>query len=389
VSHFYLSHVRKVDEEWVAAFFRDLSAAVGTRIGRPVETVGTRGDPLSLDVSVDALSRSTVLVPLLSPRYFSQSYCLTEWNYFQQRLDVHWSRTGRRADAVVPVLWEPEPDHAAPTVLPYPPLKVASEAYRRDGMLHLLRLRTRYQEEYQAVLQALAERITAHAERLPEVHGFRTAPAGAGVRSAARTGRRTVDFVMASMSRQDLPADRHAHEFYGDHALDWSPYAPGDKGTLASLVTDVATALDFAPDVLALDDTAADRVGEDPDRLVVLLVDAWVARVREKQRLFAAVDSRPGRSTTVLEPRSEDDTESAARAAELDDAVDRMLPLLRHSFAEYQRWSLPDSERFTSALRKALIRLQNDAMKSVEAERAPAAPATGLAPFPLLGRRSS
>jgi FxsC-like protein len=91
----------------------------------------------------------------------------------------------------------------------------------------------------------------------------------------------------------------------------------------------------------------------------------------------------------VLEPRSEDDTESAAQAAELDEAVDRMLPLLRRSFAEYQRWSLPDADRFTSALRKALIRLQNDAMKSVEADRAPAAPATGLAPFPLLGRRSS
>jgi FxsC-like protein len=389
VSHFYLSHVRRVDEEWVAAFFRDLSAAVGARIGRPPETVGTRGDPHSLDVPLDALSRSTVLVPLLSPRYFSQSYCAAEWNYFQQRLDVHWSRTGRRADAVVPVLWEPEPDHAPPTALPYPPLKVPSEAYRRDGVLHLLRLRTRYQEEYTGVLQALAERIAAHAERLPEVHGFRAASAGAGVRPVTRTGRRTVDFVMAAMPRQDLPADRHAQQFYGNRALDWSPYAPDDKGALASLVTDVATALDFAPDVLTLDDSAVDRVGEDPDRLVVLLVDAWVARVREKQRLFAAVDGRPGRSTTVLEPRSEDDTESAAQAAELDEAVDRMLPLLRRSFAEYQRWSLPDADRFTSALRKALIRLQNDAMKSVEADRAPAAPATGLAPFPLLGRRSS
>ncbi|MCF0089743.1 MULTISPECIES: TIR-like protein FxsC [unclassified Streptomyces] len=388
MSHFYLSHVRKVDEEWVAAFFRDLSVAVGARIGRPPEMVGTRGDPLSPDVPLDALSRSTVLVPLLSPRYFSQSYCLAEWNYFQQRLDVHWSRTGRRVDAVVPVLWEPEPDHVPPAVLPYPPVHVSSDAYRRDGVLHLLRLRTRYQEEYAEVLKALADRIAAHAERLPEVHGFRVPAAVADVRSASRTGRRTVDFVMASMSRQDLPADRQAGQFYGDRPLDWSPYAPEGKGALASLVTDVATALDLAPDVLALDDKAVDRVGRDPDRLVVLLVDAWVARVREKQRLFAAVDGRPGRSTTVLEPRSEDDTESAARSTELDEAVDRMLPLLRSSFAEYQRWSLPDSERFTSALRKALIRLQNDAMKSVEADRAPA-PTTGLAPFPLLGRRSS
>ncbi|MDQ0791093.1 FxsC protein [Streptomyces sp. B3I8] len=388
MSHFYLSHVRRVDEEWVAAFFRDLSVAVGARIGRPPETLGSRGDPYTLDVPLDSLSRSTVLVALLSPRYFSQSYCVAEWNYFQQRLDVHWSRTGRRADAVIPVVWEPDPDHPPAVTSPISPLHVPSQAYQRDGVLHLLRLKARYQDEYGEVLDALARRIAAAREELPEMHGFRTTT-GAGVRPGAREGRRAIDFVMASMSRQELPADRQARHFYGDRSLDWSPYAPEDKGALASLVTDVATALDFAPDILALDDTAVDRVGADPDRLVVLLVDAWVARIREKQRLFSAVDGRPGRSTTVLEPRSEDDTESAAQAAELDDAVDRMLPLLRHSFAEYQRWSLPDSERFTSALRKALIRLQNDAMKSVEAERAPAAPATGLAPFPLLGRRSS
>jgi FxsC-like protein len=389
VSHFYLSHVRRVDEEWVAAFFRDLSAAVAALTGRPAETVGTRGDPQSLEVPLERLSTSTVLVPLLSPRYFSQSYCVAEWNYFQQRLDVHWSRTGRRADAVVPVVWEPDPDHVLPADQPYTPLKVPSQAYQRDGVLHLLRLRTRYQEDYTSLLTALAGRIVAHAERLPEVHGFRTAPAGVGAASTTRPGRRTVDFVMASMPVGELPAERRAHHFYGNRALDWSPYAPDDKGSLASLVTDVATALDLTPDVLALDEGTVDRVGRDPDRLVVLLVDAWVARVREKQRLFAAVDGRPTRSTTVLEPRSKDDTESAEQAAELDEAVDRMLPLLRRSFAEYQRWSLPDSDHFTSALRKALIRLQNDAMKSVEVERAPAAPATGLATFPLLGRRSS
>ena len=387
MSHFYLSHVRRVDEEWVAAFFRDLSAAVAACTGRPSETLGSRGDPYTLEVPLDSLSRSTVLVALLSPRYFSQSYCVAEWNYFQQRLDVHWSRTGRRADAVIPVVWEPDPDHppAATSPLPSPACAVAGLSAGR--CLHLLRLKARYQDEYNEVLDALARRITAAREQLPEMHGFRTTT-GAGVRPGARAGRRAVDFVMASMSRQDLPADRQAGQFYGDRPLDWSPYAPEGKGALASLVTDVATALDLAPDVLALDDKAVDRVGRDPDRLVVLLVDAWSpesGRNNGCSRPSTVVpagpppcSSRAARTTPSL----------AAGSTELDEAVDRMLPLLRSSFAEYQRWSLPDSERFTSALRKALIRLQNDAMKSVEADRAPA-PTTGLAPFPLLGRRSS
>ena len=179
---------------------------------------------------MDLLGRSTVLVVLHSPRYFKQSYCRAELSYFQRRLNMQWSRTGRSADAVVPVMWEPDPAHTLDAVAPATPLSVRSAAYRRDGLLPLLRLKARYRSEYEEVLRATADRIVVAAGR---------------------------------------------------------------------------------------------------------------------------------------------------------------LPLMRGQHSEDERWGLPDAESFASSLRKALIRLQNEALKSVEAVRPPATPAEGLHTFPLLGRYSS
>ncbi|MFF7279244.1 FxsC protein [Streptomyces griseorubiginosus] len=391
MSHFYLSHVRTVDEEWVAAFFHDLCRAVAQRTGRSPEAVGVRGKPQSSDVSVDLLGRSTVLVVLHSPRYFSQSYCRAELSYFQRRLNMQRSRTGRSADAVVPVMWEPDFTHPLESVVPYPPLGPRSEAYRRDGLLHLLRLKARYRSEYEEVLTAVADRIVAAAEQLPEVHGFDASGSHSPVGAPQPVGSQEVSFVVASSAKEDVPGERHSRQYYGKTVLDWSPYAPGEHEALVALVKNTATALDFTANVLPLDEESVDRIvrEQDPEQLVVLLVDAWVALRREEHRLLAAVDERNPEATTALEPRARDDTESAEWAGTLDELLDRTLPRMRGRHSEYERWRLLDAESFTSSLRKVLIRLQNEALKSVEAVQSPATPTEGLHTFPLLGRYSS
>ncbi len=391
MSHFYLSHVRTVDEEWVALFFHDLCRVVAERTGRSPEAVGVRGKPQPPDVSVDLLGRSTVLVVLYSPRYFSQSYCRAELSYFQRRLNMQRSRTGRSADAVVPVMWEPDPAHALDAVLPYPPLGARSQAYRRDGLLHLLRLKARYRAEYEEVLRATADRVVVAADQLPEVHGFDATGSHSPLGAPTPAGGQTVSFVVASAAEDDLPEERHSSQYYGKTPLHWSPYAPGENEALVSLVKNTATALDFTATVLPLDEETVDRISreEDPEQLVVLLVDAWVAMRREKRRLLTAVDERSPEATTALEPRSRDDTESAEQAVTLDELLDHALPLMRGQRSEYDRWGLPDAESFTSSLRKVLIRRQNEALKSVEAVRSPTMPPEGLHTCPLLGRYSS
>ncbi|MFF7949287.1 FxsC protein [Streptomyces griseorubiginosus] len=391
MSHFYLSHVRTVDEEWVASFFHDLCRVVAQRTGRSPEAVGVRGKPQSAEVSVDLLGRSTVLIVLHSPRYFSQSYCRAELSYFQRRLNMQRSRTGRSADAVVTVRWEPDLAHSLEAVGPYPPLDVRSEAYRRDGLLHLLRLKARYRAEYEEVLEAVVDRIVAAGEKLPEVHGFDATGSHAPVGAPSHVGSQEVSFVVASTAREDASDERHSLQYYGKTVLDWSPYAPGEHEALVSLVKNTATALDFTATVLPLDEQTVDRIvrEQDPEQLVVLLVDAWVAMRRDEHRLLAVVDERNPEATTALEPRARDDTESAEWAATLDDLLDRTLPRMRGRHTEYERWKLLDVESFTSSLRKVLIRLQNEALKSVEAVQSPATPTEGLHTFPLLGRYSS
>ncbi|MFG3295587.1 FxsC protein [Streptomyces sp. NPDC048179] len=152
--------------------------------------------------------------------------------------------------------------------------------------------------------------------------------------------------MVASSAEDDLPEERRSNQYRGKTALQWSPYAPGEH-------------------------------------------EETVARVavrREKRRLLAAVDERSPDATTALEPRSREDTESVEQTVTLDELLDHTLPLMCGQHSEYDRWALPDAESFTSSLRKVLIRLQNEALKSVEVVRSPATPADGLHTFPLLGR---
>jgi FxsC-like protein len=199
-----------------------------------------------------------------------------------------------------------------------------------------------------------------------------------------------VRFVVAAPAADELPEERTASGYYGDRAVDWSPYAPGAPGVLASLAADTAASLDFAPTVHPLDEEAVHRAGDDHDEeVLVLLVDAWAAGLRDKRDLLASLDAAAGDGLAVLEPRSRDDAQSAARRQDLDAALDRALPTLRRHATELERWGLPDAEKFTTALRKALVRAQNDAMKTPRGGPRLPSPPGGLDSFPLLGRSFS
>lgn len=391
MSRFYLSHIRGADEEWAATLFRDLSVAVAARTGEPVDAVGVRGTSGPPEALLERMRDATTLVALYAPGYFGQSYCATEWSYFEQRAEVLWSRTGRTADAVIPVIWAPTVEPLPAAVRRHVPLTADSAAYVRDGLHHLLRLKARYAEDYQQVVAALADRVVAtRGLRLPDVTGF-DVTASRVATSLSPAGHQSVSFVMAAAAADELPEERTATEFYGATAADWSPYAPGRPGVLASLLCDTAAALDLAPAVMALDESTVERVSgrSRAEELVVLLVDAWAAKLHGKQELLALLDAAVPDTTAVLEPRNRDDVQSSQYAEVLDAVLDRALPSLRRHATELDRWSLPDVEKFTAALRKALVRAQNDAMKSSQAAQRLPSPPGGLDSFPLLGRSSS
>ncbi|WP_157876017.1 FxsC protein [Streptacidiphilus griseoplanus] len=390
---FFLSHVRGADEEWVAMFFRDLCSALAARTGLSQGAVGLRGDPASREPAFDLMRQAGALVALHTPQYATRSYCSAEWEFFRQRREVYWSRTGRPADAVIPVTWVPPAAGSEPAPPWTDALRVAAPAYERDGLLQLLRLGSRYRVVYQQVIQALVDRLAVAQNELPDLPGFAFTGSPAAAADPVGRGRELLDVVVASAASDELPAERRSREFYGASPLDWSPYSPERPRSLVNLVEETAADLDFPSRVVPLDGAAGGTgaLSSARERFVVLLVDAWTATLRRQQQLLAELDGRLPGSTAVLEPRSSGDLESAEHTRALDDALDQALPRFRQAgnADQLRRWHLSDAEQFTTALRRALVAAQNDAMKKQANDEPADVPAGSFNSFPQLGRFSA
>jgi hypothetical protein len=160
-------------DEWVRAFFRDLSMAV-----RQCSAPGSVLRPGFLDLAISsgpaqrsaitgALADAEVFVPLLSPDYSRRSWPQREWGSFWQRmLDAGISEPHRRS---VPVLWVPFRTGERPTGLAAA-LSLArgagSAAYAENGLRALSRL-TLYRALYEQITAEAAARIVSTAENSP------------------------------------------------------------------------------------------------------------------------------------------------------------------------------------------------------------------------------
>lgn len=172
-------------DEWVRAFFRDLSGAVGRRAAW---ASGLRSGFLDAEVPAgshwrsgiaDALGAAEVFVPLLSPDYYRRSWPVREATAFRQR--VRDTDPAVPADSAVsvdsaepryrfaPVLWEPLPaGEQPPGVAEALSLAHAGglRPYSTLGLRTLLRLPA-YHECYLQILGELATRIVWLAEKTP------------------------------------------------------------------------------------------------------------------------------------------------------------------------------------------------------------------------------
>ncbi|MYS86050.1 FxsC protein [Embleya scabrispora] len=393
--YFYLSHVRRTDDLWVREFFGDLSLVVAERTERPTGQVGVLPDRRPGPPSADLMDRCLKLVVLHSSRYFTREDCTREWAFFQQRTEVHWSRTKRSMDVIVPIIWTPMPpgmERIAPSGDWPAEIRVSSPIYEQEGLLHLLRFKPRYHREYEEVLHAVADRLLSPSTSARA----RVAPLGHGLNGRARPApvaapRHTVDFVLSVLGADELPPERTSRRFYGADPLDWAPYDPTETRSLVALARETAGELEFTSTVQLLDETLpalTDRRPH-PRQLTVLLLDAWITRTAALRSLLTSVDDVVV-SAAVLEPRPHDDTESAAHADVLDAALDRCLPRLRGKYpVQSGCWAVPDRDRFTRALRETLARAQNDAMKADTHRRSPVMPTGSFDRLPLLGGSSS
>jgi len=399
---FFLSRAAGDDDSYAMRFFRDLSARVRDisgsdgDVGFVSSVEGDNRGPWSAHLR-DALGTCQVFVALCSPRYFLSEYCGREWWIFAERLRRYERATGRRAPALLPVLW------SAPSVVGPDAGDPDTEAVRQ-----LIRLRSR-RPRYEAYLTDLASRIVASAEAHPipvsasdfdpgtvpnafdyrdgDVDGFAGAGAGGAVRTpsardVAEAASQHVHFIVAAGTRTEMGAYRDDVGFYGERGRDWAAYRPGLPGPIVTHARTLAAERLFGSDVADLDDLSErlDQARRN-NEIVVLLVDSWITKIDPYQRILAEFDGRADSTVAVLAPANAADPETIQHSGELRAQFERTFP---HNLArgdQLVRTEIDSPESFEIDLVAALEEAQNRIFSHGRVFRRPAEDEPGHRPI--------
>lgn len=388
--YFFLSYARGDDEASVLRFFDDLSAEVCNRAGSPDakgfldrETIRT-GNLWSEELR-DALGVSPCFVALTSPMYYNSDYCGKEFGVFYDRLDEH-QRTGQhRSAALMPVRWNPPHE-----TVPVPEVvsriqdsdRFFGRTYEKYGMRWMVRMRSRYRKEYEALLFELASRIVtmARIDRLPpsrtaDLHNVVNAFADSSITgtaplaqpSAALSGPATgwpnagryVHFVLAIADRDELVRVRENLAYYGPAYQDWAPYRPNLPQSISEYASLVAQQRNFASGTVSLD-----RLDEllawarTNNQIVILIVDAFSATLTKTRGRLHSYDDRDDAETAVMVPWSSEDREIERKSEMLRATLRAVFPNKQRD-PEMFRGEIATHEVFSDDLQRVLVVAQN------------------------------
>ena len=308
-------------DHWVKVFYGDLHRRVRQLATPPADwEIGFIDDELSPDTNwkarlAGALGATEVFVPLYSPGYLNRAWPLSERNAFAQRLrSAHREST---AGHVQPLLWIPvqsAPDH--PELEAARRLGADAPDYARHGLRALCMLRS-YQDQYQAVVDYLAQEIVRAAEH--DRLGRSRAPAPSGV-ADAQTNETPV--VLSVLAPAENTAGAHRNrDWYGPTALAWRPFGELQAQPLVDYVINVVEQSGLPTRVVQRDEER--RLFQQFPGL--LFIDPWIidtpgGRDRLRSGLHAL-----GEWVTIVIVTNETDPEYAARGAALVDEVTGML----------------------------------------------------------------
>lgn len=181
--YFFLSYAHNDDNDDVAAFYKDLSVQLRVRTGADRDSrVGFRdnnnlraGEAWPVEL-IDAISTANTFLALYSPRYFKSKVCGQEWSVFAHRLAEYEARYGRRAPALIPLMWVDDTEVPAHVKdIQHGDISFGQE-YAKHGAWGLAQMRnTRHHDAYLDFVKAVAVRIKSIAAtyHLPEYSGPR------------------------------------------------------------------------------------------------------------------------------------------------------------------------------------------------------------------------
>jgi len=335
---FFLSYSRRDAKEqghkenaWFARFrenlIRDVAREAKLPAHVPEDQVGfydrqgiDLGDPWRTAL-VDGLQQSRVLVCLYSQNYFASEYCGKEFEVFLRR---QAENPGVGAKAIIPVLWD------APTKLPEPLPDCLAEAqfthkslgdtYAEKGLFHLLRMQK--EVEYQAFLEAIAEKITkAGAVVLPPAKNLgpldkvvsafhRTTTAAAAAGSPTPKGVKAALMVYVAGADTDYTR-RTNRSAYGAESYEWQPYRPDSEEIVGAVAPNVVSSRGLFPAVLPVTADLSTKLqeAEDKNTMVMILVDPWTVEIATFGQVFDSVDRIRLSNCGVIIPWSPNDPE--------------------------------------------------------------------------------
>jgi FxsC-like protein len=348
--YFFLSysHARRGDDRdsedqdvLVHRLFRDICGYVEDFAGLPAGKAGFMdrelrpGNEWPWRLSWN-LANCRVFVPLYSRRYFQSIHCGKEWSAFRNRARNGSARASGHAETIIPALWSPVRSEQFPLAarpIHFEPREFGQD-YAEYGFSAIMKL-ARFRDDYNWAVLQLARHICHVAERTQVLPG----PAmdydslsnafEEGVAPDAAVDKR-LRIVVAAPRLGELPAGR-SMTYYGQAASDWNPFAPESVEPLAAYARGLARYLGFLPEVTSLYEQEDDllRSAGPVAGPAVLLIDPWEVTQPRCQRILARLDELDKPWIQLIVVWNRKDIEMNAAEAELQAALDAVLPITR------------------------------------------------------------
>lgn len=377
----FISYTRKNDNVYLERFVKDLTETLEQVSGgektemvffdqRDVEG-GEEWDP----AIVAALQTSDVLMPLLSPAYFSSTYCEKELILFRLRCEAHLGHGVRLPPVIKPIIWIPF-KQASPAIAPFQ-YKYGPEAAPHNTIGVWMELR-RYKAQYNRFIEHLAKSILD--ARPPEIPPLPNPPALAAVAvgqpipvASIPVGPKHVRFVYVAADPRAIGNARNPDPYVEFGGPDWRPYFPTQKKALHPLLQNFVSSddLNFSSDELRFSDNlVADILACLSQRqIVVILVDGWSLHSMPRyQTVLRPLDTRLDYHWGVLVPKENDPKIHAQTRANVAAALSgtfgnhaRLLPM-------FYRDGLGSPDELTQALRVLLIYLKDEIRRRATVE---------------------
>jgi FxsC-like protein len=367
MARFFFSYARGdgAGDPYLNDFYDKLSNEVAIRSGivdrKLVGFRDTSSIPLGQDwppALANALGTAPSMVCMYSPTYFTREDCGKEWSAFSARLEAAQQANidpmgpPRR----IPVLWHPPKKVPAVAATPeWWTAKLGSE-YEKYGLRHLAKLE-KFGDAYKMAIDLIADAIFAACDAPPipsgnlqsyanlanafamapppvaagQVPGPAGAAAGAGagaVPATSHNGAGHIVFVIAAGRAGELDALRAATKCYGADPTDWKPFLPPADKRIGPLLQAIAGEADLTSEFCAVDDQVVDQIRAAAKRqnIVVLVIDAWTARLQHYSQRLTAFDAEVFPHCGILVPHNDQDPDWATHLGDLELAIQASLP---------------------------------------------------------------